>query len=173
MPPPSIAPFCQRCDQAARENCTRGLRRLFDYWEAKRAGPAGPGRAFPGRAFPSRADIDPIEIGSLLPHVFLIDVLPGSQPGLPDFRFRLTGTTVDEIHGQSLTGRSPADIRTPEIALAAERQCRRVIQSRAPCCDHVILLARDDSFWHFERLMLPLSGDGSRIDMLLCGIYAA
>ncbi len=154
---------CRRCDGAARERCTRGLLRLHDYWTAKRG----------NRAFPSRADIDPLELGSrLLPHVFLIDVLPGRQSGLQDFRFRLTGTRVDEIHGQSLTGKMPHDIRTPEIAQAAENQCRRVVQRRLPSCEHVALLAQDHSFWHFERLMLPLSDDGETISMLLCGIYA-
>lgn len=140
----------------------RGLHRLYEYWDAKRG----------DRAYPGRADIDPLELGShLLPHVFLIDVLPTAESGPPQFRFRLTGTRVDEIHGQPLTGRSTRDIRTPEIAQAAERQCRQVVQSGAPGCDHVVLLARDESFWHFERLILPLSDDGHTISMLLCGIY--
>lgn len=167
--PLSIPETCRRCDGPARERCTRGLLRLYDYWNAKRID-----RARPGRAFPSRADIDPIELGShLLPHVFLIDVLPGTDAsGTPQFRFRLTGTQVDDIHNQPLTGRAPGDIRTPEIARAAELQCREVLRRRAPCCDHVALLADDQSFWHFERLMLPLSDDGETISMLLCGIYA-
>lgn len=161
---PAFPEACRRCDRAARLSCTRGLHRLYDYWNTKRG----------DRAFPHRADIDPLELGShLLPHVFLIDVLPGSdESGQPHFRFRLTGTQVDEIHNQPLTGRTPADIRTPEIAQAAERQCREVVQRRAPCCDHVALLADDQSYWHFERLMLPLSEDGDTISMLLCGIYA-
>lgn len=160
--PIAIPETCRRCDAAARLRCTRGLFRLYEYWNGKRG----------DRAFPGRGDIDPLELGGhLLPHVFLIDVLPGAESGAPQFRFRLTGTRVDEIHGQPLTGRSTRDIRTPEIAQAAERQCRQVVQRREPGCDHVMLLARDGSFWHFERLMLPLSDDGRTISMLLCGIY--
>lgn len=157
--PVPLPETCQRCQPAAQLHCRRGLLRLYDYWNAKRG----------DRAFPARGDIDPLEIGGdLLPHVFLIDVLPD----LPHFRFRLTGTRVDEIYGQSLTGRSPRDIGTPEIAQEAERQCVRVVRNRAPDCDHVALLAEDRSYWHFERLMLPLSEDGAAINMLFCGIYA-
>ncbi|MCW0232774.1 MAG: PAS domain-containing protein [Ferrovibrio sp.] len=157
-PPSPLPAACLRCTIAARQRCGRGLLRLHDYWTAKRE----------GRRFPARRDIDPIELGTLLPHVFLIDVLP--EP--PYFRYRLTGTTVDEIHGQYLTGKAPRDIRTPEIAIAAESQCRQVLLTGSPGCDHVTLMAQDQSYWHFERLVLPLSDDGTSINMLLCGIYA-
>ena len=49
---------------------------------------------------------------------------------------------------------------------------RAALIDRRPRCDHVTLLARDETYWHFERLILPLSDDGDRINMFLCGIYA-
>ncbi|MEK9970410.1 MAG: PAS domain-containing protein [Ferrovibrio sp.] len=150
---------CARCAPDARRNCRAGLLRLFAYWDRLRR----------GRAMPARADVDPLDLPvDLLPHVFLIDVLSGA----PYFRYRLTGTMVDEIHGQYLTGKAPRDIRTPEIAMAAESQCRRVLMTHSPSCDHVTLMADDRSFWHFERLALPLSDDGGgTVNMLLSGIY--
>jgi len=149
---------CGRCADAARERCGGGLLRLYRYWDHIRG----------DRAMPARGDIDPLHLPSgLLPHVFLVDVLPDA----PYFRYRLTGTRVDEIHGEAMTGKAPRDIRTPEIALAAESQCRRVLLTRSPSCDHVTLMARDSSFWHFERLVLPLSDDGAAVNMLFCGIY--
>jgi hypothetical protein len=155
---PSRPIFCARCTDEARRRCGGGLMRLYDYWNGKRG----------SRAFPARQDIDPVELGDLLPNVFLIDVLQEA----PYFRYRLSGSRVDEIHGQYLTGKAPRDIRTPEIAIAAESQCRQALLARSPRCDHVTLVAQDESFWHFERLILPLSDDGAAINMFLCGIYA-
>jgi hypothetical protein len=150
--------LCAGCTPFRRRKCEAGLLRLYDYWTGKRA----------GRDFPARRDIDPLELGGLLPHVFLIDVLDGP----PYFRFRLSGTGVDDIHGQNLTGKSPRDIKTVEIAAAVETQYRQAVADRRPRCDHVTLLAADQSYWHFERLILPLSDDGTTINMLFCGIYA-
>ncbi|MCW0232591.1 MAG: PAS domain-containing protein [Ferrovibrio sp.] len=154
---PTRFSFCARCSDQRRQHCGSNLLRLYDYWDGKRG----------TRAFPARRDIDPIELGGLLPHVFLIDVLLSA----PYFRYRLAGTGVDKIHGQSLTGKTPSDIRTPEIAAGVEAQYSQVVADRRPRCDHVMLLAADQSFWHYERLILPLSDDGATINMLFCGIY--
>lgn len=148
--------LCARCPEQGR-GCRQQLVGLFDYWDGKRA----------GRVFPARSDIDPLDLPALLPNLFLVDVLSGE----PLFRYRLTGSNVDEIHGQSLAGKSPRDIRTPEVARQVEQQYRAVIETGQPRCDHLTLLARDDSYWHYERLLLPLSGDGRRINMLLGCIY--
>ena len=67
------------------------LRRLLAYWLGKR----GPRRA------PARADIDPLEIASLLPHVMLIDV----EHAPLRFRYSLVGTEVVRNLGADMTGR--------------------------------------------------------------------
>src|SRR5215467_5972175 len=56
------------------------LRRLHDYWDAKRG----------DRLFPARRDLDPLEFGFALGHVVLVEV---TRPPLR-FRFRLVGTEV-------------------------------------------------------------------------------
>lgn len=159
MPPfnASTATLCRRCIATGKQPCKASLLRLHDYWEAKR----GP------RAFPARADIDPLDLRDLLPNIFIIEVLAEA----PHFRYRLSGSTVDEIHGQSLTGKSPRDIKTTEVAAMVEEQYHAALADRRPRCDHVKLLARDNTYWHYERLILPLSEDGERINMFLCGIY--
>src|SRR3546814_11766181 len=78
--------LCARCPVRGR-GCRNQLLNLYDYWDGKRR----------GRAFPARADIDPLELGQMLPNLFLFDVLEDA----PHFRYRLSGGTVDEIHGQS------------------------------------------------------------------------
>jgi len=47
------------------------LQQGYRYWDAKRA----------GKSMPSRADIDPIEMPALLPHVVLLEVLRDIEPG--------------------------------------------------------------------------------------------
>ncbi|WP_298720517.1 PAS domain-containing protein [uncultured Ferrovibrio sp.] len=150
-----LPPTCQRCGQEGRA-CRMQLVHLHHYWSQKRG----------GRRFPSRRDIDPIELGPMLPNIYLVDVLPG-----PQFRYRLAGSDVEEIHGQSLTGKTPADIRTPEVARLIEQQYVEALKERAPRCDHLTLIGEDGSYWHFERLILPLSDTGEDINMFLCGIY--
>jgi hypothetical protein len=148
---------CARCSVVNHHRCIASLLRLFEYWDAKRG----------ERRFPSRTDIDPLDFHDLLPNIFLIDVFERE----PYFRFRLSGSSVDEIHGEYLTGKSPQDIKTAEVSELIESHFRAVLDDRCPRCDHVFLLARDQTYWHFERLILPLSSDGIVINMLLCGIY--
>ena len=148
--------LCARCPDRGR-GCRNQLLNLYEYWDRKRG----------GRLFPARADIDPLELGQMLPNIFLVDVLDDA----PHFRYRLSGGNVDEIHGQSLTGKTPRHIRTAEVAAAVEQRYHDIVAMRHPRCDHVTMLARDNTFWHYECLILPLSDDGQRINMLLGGIY--
>ncbi|MFN4277063.1 MAG: PAS domain-containing protein [Ferrovibrio sp.] len=149
------ASLCARC-HAGAAGCKQHLLQLHNYWEAKRN----------RQNFPRRTDIEPLELGFILPNLFLVDVLPGLE-----FRYRLTGTEVDEIHGINLTGKSPMDIRTPEVASLVQQQYEAALLDRRPRCDHLKLVGTDGSFWHYERLILPLSEDGHTINMLLGGIY--
>jgi hypothetical protein len=148
--------LCARCAHRG-QTCRNRLLDLYDYWERKRG----------GRTFPARADIDPLDLGQMLPNLFLVDVLAAA----PHFRYRLTGGTVDQIHGQSLTGKTPRHIRTPDVASAVEQRYHEIVAARQPRCEHVALLAEDHTYWHYECLILPLSDDGARINMLLGGIY--
>src|SRR5437764_15141316 len=66
------------------------LQQLYAYWRDK----AGE------RSLPARADLDPIEIPLLLPHVMLVDVLPSGR-----YRYRLIGTENARAHGINATGR--------------------------------------------------------------------
>ena len=46
------------------------IRAFADYWQSKRR----------QRRAPTRADIDPSELGPFLPHMYMLDVLPGPRP---------------------------------------------------------------------------------------------
>src|SRR5579864_7045143 len=66
------------------------LQQAFDYWQSKRA----------GRLMPRRADLDPVDIPKLLPHIMLTDVV---GPGR--YRYRLIGTEIEQAQGMHATGR--------------------------------------------------------------------
>lgn len=55
---------------------------------------------------PGRADLDPLGMRSLLPHVYLIDVLPGDRPDRWRFRARLLGEKHVEVYGPGFVARS-------------------------------------------------------------------
>jgi CheY-like chemotaxis protein len=68
------------------------LRRGYDFWLQKCA----------GRPFPDRADLDPVEIKDILPHLTIVEVT-GSD-ARPRFRYRLVGTAVVDAVGRDRTG---------------------------------------------------------------------
>lgn len=139
----------------------RRLRRLYEYW-LDRCG---------GRAMPARTDIDPIEMRFILGHVMLLDVLPP----VPRFRVRLQGSELTWWIGRELTGRTIEPGPGRELETLAQERLAGVVSSRAPfgwIGDHAI----DDIPRRYEALILPLSANGSSVDMLLaavrCGVRA-
>ncbi|MBT5498221.1 MAG: PAS domain-containing protein, partial [Alphaproteobacteria bacterium] len=61
------------------------LLQAHDLWDRKRA----------NRLMPARADLDPVEMPKLLPHMALIEVRPYGQR----LRVRLVGTNIVNIYG--------------------------------------------------------------------------
>ncbi len=131
------------------------LIRLYDYWLSK---------SEEGR-IPSRAQIDPLDVPDLLSIIFLIDVIEGC--GGPEFRFRLVGSKITEVAGQDPTGQNLTsfyDAKNLENMIAiygdvASRGEPFVNDGSAP-------FANKD-YIRVVRLLLPLSEDGNRVDMIL------
>jgi hypothetical protein len=134
---------------------------LHAYWSAKRG----------QRAMPSRADLDPGDLKALLPHILLIDVVEGGA----DFRYRLVGTEIERHIGRTLTGRLISEVLSGEYLDYIRSLHRRAIAEAAPVYsennfnDGRSGFALIADFKRAYRLMLPLSRDGTVIDMLLCG----
>ena len=132
----------------------RRLAGLYRYWDERRG----------GREMPSRADIEPTDIPRLLPILILVDVEPDG--GL---RYRLIGTEFVTVAGRDVTGRSYAEVFPPGpyrdyiFALYDE-----LILRRLPIyTEGVSPIAGSSRRRYTRRLMLPLSADGVRIDMVL------
>jgi hypothetical protein len=132
------------------------LRDIYRYWRGKcRDG-----------ALPSRADLDPMDIPALLPHVFLVDIVDGGR----DFRYRLLGTHIIDSVGFEYTGQLVSEfMRGREEAMQA-RDYHTLFESREP--QHVIgnLVAFGRDYMRFERVVCPLSSDGGAIDMIFGGL---
>jgi hypothetical protein len=132
------------------------LRALLDYWNSK-CGADG--------SLPSRALIDPVELRGLLPHVYLVDVLPDES-----FRIRLLGEVHVAIYGTGLVGRSIDEIFPPEHAAQFHRLYKAVLRRRAPVVNAgQVFWWRNKEWLPFEGLHMPLAGDGRKIDMIFAG----
>jgi hypothetical protein len=133
----------------------RKVSALRDYWQARRPGPD---------LLPSRAHIDPADIPTLLPNIFLLDVLESPLR----FRYRLAGTKLLYAGGRELTGLLMEDAH-PNLFIASPyadypacvREHRVSRRLGSPVFDW------DREHVRIERLLLPLATDGTRVDMIL------
>ena len=132
------------------------LRALFGYWREKRG----------DRAMPARADLDPLEIPTLLPIVGLIDVLDGGAR----FRYRLVGTEMVDMDGHDPTGRF-LDQVLPDSGYADYLigLFREVARERRPLYGESDFRGQGRIERRVRRLFMPLSYDGRSVDMIFGG----
>jgi len=116
---------------------------LFDYWCSKRA----------GRIAPRRQDIDPSEIASLLPLLYLVDY---EQPDT--FRYRLAGTEIAETFGHgNLKGQTLGDIMSEQGRRFVTQRWLPVVTDGCVVCMKGQVYSSMDRFAIGERILLPLS----------------
>ncbi len=128
------------------------LRTCYDYWRSK-GPPDGP---------PARRDIDPAEMVDFLPNVILVN----TASVLADFTFRLFGTGVAFGFGDDRTGKRFGDLgarETLDEAIESYWHCYRGVKP-VYLRDRPIEL---EQVRKYSRLILPLSSDGTVVDMLL------
>ena len=134
---------------------------LLGYWQSKRA---------KNKPLPARCDLDPIEMASdWLPLVALVDV----EAETGRMRFRLVGTRFardlgGEATGQyldALTEKSEIAERLAELLTGVARHGRpeRLSGNLADLRGRVT---------PFEALALPLSSDGTKVNMILAALVA-
>jgi hypothetical protein len=126
------------------------LQRAFRYWQGKLA----------GRAMPARADLDPAEIPDLLPWIILVDVLPG------DFRYRLIGTEVCRIAHRDYTGERLSALAGKGPGSVVWSNYEEVARLKAPLSRAPPYVGPSPHVRDCENLLLPLSADGSAVNMV-------
>jgi hypothetical protein len=128
------------------------LHKVFDYWQQKRG----------AREMPARRDIDPTELVSVLPHLMLVDVEKG-----PRFRYRLFGTAVAEAFGSDPTNRYIDEVMVGAYKAFLLGLYNDLLVSKKPVYSTSIYGGhREGQLWT-QRLMLPLSSDGTNVDKVL------
>lgn len=119
-----------------------------------------------GSMLPARRDIDPAAIRLLLPYVFLVDVV--GRP--PRFRKRLVGTAIVAKEGYDSTGSWLDESVKPSIREAVLAQHCEAVEHARPNCYSASFIGLDGRTYRYQRLLLPLAGDGTTVDMLFGGV---
>jgi hypothetical protein len=132
------------------------LQRLHQDWLDRRQ----------GRTMPSRADFDILDLGYILGDLNLLDVL--YEP--LRFQFRVHGSNATARLGFDLTGRTVDDYPDPEYRNIVAEHYTSAVRSKAP-----LRILHDpyrvrDRVLRWEGLILPLSDDGERVNMLMVGL---
>lgn len=134
------------------------FREVFGYWRSK----------FRGNLLPSRKDIDPLEIPKALGHIVLIEVLDGVP--VPRFRYRLWGTRVTELYGKDYTNCFLEDVVAKVSKDQVQSALEGIVKNKLPHFWQTPVPVEGRAFESKRRVMLPLSSDGIKVDMLM-GVY--
>ncbi len=115
-----------------------------------------------GRRAPARSDFDPLEMKPWLHWVMLTEVHEGDPMR---FRRRLVGTGITGVVGRDVTGRFFEDIYEGETLAGVSREYSHCATSWLPA--HVRGQTPQRVGYSFDSLLLPLSADQQRVDMIL------
>ncbi|MBT3371217.1 MAG: PAS domain-containing protein [Rhodospirillaceae bacterium] len=153
------------------------LRQTLDYWR----------RLCGQRRMPARKDLNPADIPRLLPKLMLAEVAnptaktgPNSHAGnatasalvqAPQFRFRLVGTEVTGQFGTELTGLRLSEVDYGAQADAVAALYRRVLDCGEPQFARIDFTLGPGLPVQMEHLLLPLSDDGSHVNMILAVLH--
>lgn len=133
------------------------LRQLYLYWDGKRA----------GRRFPARRDIDPLDLSFILGWLVLVDVF--HEP--LRFRFRLHGTMIVDTVRCDMTGKYLEEYPESDYRPFLEAVWTDTVKRRT-ATHGFYEQTIDNRVRRFESLRLPLSSDGTNIDMLIVAARA-
>src|SRR6185369_1823397 len=110
--------------------------------------------------------IDPLEMRRFLPYILLLDVV--REAGRYRFRYRLIGTHVVELQGNSQAGDFVEDYANPEhYARFFYPEMTTVIETHQPQFAIRKSPVNQENFTGYHRLKLPLAADGVTVDMII------
>lgn len=115
------------------------------------------------RPMPSRRDIDALQLGPVLPVIWMSDY----EPAAGTFRYRLAGEEVNEIWGFSVAGRLLSDFGPAERFGPTNEEFLKVLREGAALIASGAVYRCSGRVGLGERLVLPLANDGCMADGLL------
>lgn len=125
---------------------------LFTYWNAKRG----------NRPAPARSDIEPSDIRTLLPHVFICEIAAGGQ-----LAFRLAGTAICSLKGKELKASLFSELWFRDGQRNIERTAQAVVSHSTPAVLSVDALSSGARMTSAELLLLPVRGPTGANDRLI------
>jgi hypothetical protein len=130
---------------------------LFRYWHGK----------CHDRLMPARRDIDPIEMKSWLGNLMLVEF-----PADPmQYRVRLDGVNLQQFYGKSREGRGVEVMTSEEERRIVLPQYMIVLERKQPAYYETEFVTSEGILTSQRKLLLPLSEDGERVNMILAGLY--
>lgn len=132
--------------------------KLLQLWEAKRS----------EDRLPARRDFSFADLGPWMGDVGLVDVV--REPDIR-YRFRLVGSNFTWLEGPDITGRFADEIFGPDRQYIID-EYDEVIRTRAPLIrQRPVMTKRHGAHLLYRKLILPLAGDGTTIDMLMVHLH--
>lgn len=122
--------------------------------------------ARPGH-LPGRVDFPPEKLRYLLGNIYMLDV--ESWPQGPRFRYRLFGSNFTFQRGFDLTSKYLDDHPDPEIAAQGKVAFARLLNERLPMISRRVIPNGSNPPLLLEAVALPLSGNGTDINIVLGG----
>lgn len=146
---------------AQLDSCLSGdatLSALYAYWRSRHV----------ADALPTRADIDPCEIGRLLPYVGLIDLIDGEGDAGCNFRYRLVGSHMVNVFGRDFTGTALGeDFKDGNYGRFLHELYSEAVATRGAVFCESRFVYRQDEEMTIRRLVMPLAGADGGVAMLL------
>ena len=130
---------------------------LFHYWHGK----------CQGRVMPARRDIDPIEMRQWLGNLLLVDFPPDPL----QYRIRLDGVNLVQFYNSSREGKGVEVITSEEERRIVLPQYMTVLENKQPAYYESEFVTSEGIVTSQRKLLLPLSEDAVRVNMVLGGIY--
>jgi hypothetical protein len=120
-----------------------------------------------GRRMPASADLDAADLARWTDNLMLVDV-PGD---ILDFRIRSLGAEVAAMFGAPRAGTGIEAMTSEGERNSIIPQYRVVIDTGLPAYYETEVELSNRGVIHQRKLLLPLSGNGSKVDAVLAGIY--
>jgi len=130
------------------------LRAVYQYWDERRG----------ARFAPAWSDIDLVSLPAhVIPRVCVVD----SRNDGTDFTYRFWGTAITDMHHYDLTGESVMELEPPHYARSIRDQYVLVFEARKPLLFLNEVPLPSGLITYYAALRLPLTSDGSNVDVLM------
>lgn len=141
-------------DMPVPDNAHASVQKLYSYWQS----------VAPEGKLPGRQHIDPVDLASLLPNIWLLDV---HREPLRFWR-RLVGTKIEEFSGGNLTGGWVHERKDDTKLSDVLKPLIDVVETKLPNWRRgKPNISGHKDYAELERLYLPLASDGETVDMIL------